>query len=263
VATPNFGRRELRPESVHTLLTGSVMTSAVTGDSLSQAIWRTGRRPQTLLDEAWAPAQTVGDWLARAAHLEAASVHAFLELAEHLLAHDAPPELVGRCHAAARDEVRHTALMRDLACGRGGAVTCPRVRKGALPSLFELALSNMREGRVRATWGAACAAWQSVRAPDRELRAAMRAIARDEVAHATLARDIHRWIARRLTSEERAQVAAVRASEIARLEREVTAPLPEALRVGLGLPSTEQARTLLHGIEERVWRCRENSARAA
>src|SRR4029079_19106973 len=66
-----------------------------------------GRRPATLSPTNFAPATSrLGDYLARAAHLEAASVVAFGALEAELRAHGAPPPLVRLAARSARDEVR-------------------------------------------------------------------------------------------------------------------------------------------------------------
>ncbi len=64
--------------------------------------------------ESWAPGEA-GGFFARAAHDEAASVHAFLALAHELEAHNAPASLVARARTAASDELRHTRAIGRLA----------------------------------------------------------------------------------------------------------------------------------------------------
>ena len=212
-----------------------------------------GRRPTMLVDELSLDAESAGGALALAAYLEAASVQAFLELAEQLEAHRAPADLIRRVRRAASDEVRHADVMGGLARARGGAVQHPRVVRSERSALLDIALQNAVEGCVRETWGAACAILQSLRAADREVRAVMRVIARDEVAHAALSWDIADWIATRLTRKQRADVDRVRSRAIALLEEELSAPAPSAWRATLGLPSREEAFSVVRRMRDEIW----------
>jgi hypothetical protein len=213
----------------------------------------TGRRPRTLVDEPSCAAESIGGALALAAYLEAASVQAFLELAEQLEAHGAPADLIRRIRRAGSDEVRHADIMGRLARARGGTVKEPRVVRSERGALLDIALHNAVEGCVRETWGAACAVLQSLRAADREVRAAMRVIARDEVAHAGLSWDIADWIATRLTREQRAEVDRERSRAISLLEGELDASVPCAWYAALGLPSREEAAAIVRRMRAEVW----------
>ena len=75
-----------------------------------------GRRPDGLhepaLDGASEPSAV---WLARAAHLEAASVEAFRRLRADLAAYGAPRRLLRGCSRAAADERRHARLAGAIA----------------------------------------------------------------------------------------------------------------------------------------------------
>jgi hypothetical protein len=71
-----------------------------------------GRRPPGLLAAASPDrCRAAGAHFARVAELELAAVAAFAELELALSAQGAPPQLIERCRAARRDEVRHTVLM--------------------------------------------------------------------------------------------------------------------------------------------------------
>jgi rubrerythrin len=146
----------------------------------------TGRRPSNLLEETPRCARTIGEVLASAAYLEAASVVAFVDLAAQLEAYGAPATLVRALRRAARDEVRHARDITALARARGAEPDTVRLETTGPRSLVAIAIENACEGCVRETWGAACAVAQSKRATDPEIRQAMRAIARDELAHASL-----------------------------------------------------------------------------
>ncbi len=213
----------------------------------------TGRRPATLIAEAPRQARIAGEVLAVAAYLEAASVAAFLDLAAQVEAHGAPRELVRALRRAARDEVRHARDVGVLARARGGEPAAVRLADTGPRSLLTLALENANDGCVRETWGAACAVAQALRATDLEVRRAMRAIARDELRHATLSWDLADWLASRLTPAERAQVEERQAQALAELESELAGEPAEAWRAQLGLPTRDEAQAILEGMRADVW----------
>jgi hypothetical protein len=209
-----------------------------------------GRRPSGLAAPVHAYAQTAaGAWLAHAAWLEAASVHAFLHLADELERHHAPRALVRLALAAAKDEVRHTTMMTHLA-KRYGAEPPPAnvVLPGPRP-LEAIAIENAAEGCVRETWGAVIAQWQAHASPDREVRDVFRAIAKDEARHAALAWAVHEWIMPLLDDAARARVLAAR-----------EAAAHELFEIGdgtalavIGLPTGEQTRGLLARTNHALW----------
>jgi hypothetical protein len=213
----------------------------------------TGRRPAALHDERARPARNVGDVLARAAYLEAASVHAFLELARQLDELGAPSSLVRRARRAAEDEVRHARVMRALAEARGGVVPAVRPVQSEGGDVLAIAMLNACEGCVRETWGATVAVVQARTALDRELRQAMLDVARDELEHASLSWDIADWIATRLTAEQRDAVEDSRNRAVSELVAEANSPVPERLRATLGLPSIGEARSMLDAMRTQVW----------
>ena len=211
-----------------------------------------GRRPVRLAESS-PEGERVEHLLAHAARLEAASVDAFLELARQLSAYGAPRTLVRRARLAALDEARHARITARLARARGATVELPRAAPGVLPPLLEIALHNAREGCVRETWGAACAVAQAARAADPDVRDAMRSIARDEIAHASLSRDVATWLASCLTPEARAQVSAEVRGAISTLEAEMSMRVPEASRVAMGLPSPDEGRAILAALRVEIW----------
>ena len=218
----------------------------------------TGRLPESLLDEVRADTATLGESLAHAAYLEAAAVRAFLDLATQLKALGAPPSLVRRARRASRDEVRHARVMEKLARAHGGPVRPPRTAPTEVTDPFTMALLNAREGCVRETWGAACAVVQAHKATDPGLRRVMKAIARDEITHAALSRDVAAWLEPQLTKTQRAAVNAERRRAIVEIEADLRSEEnadPRAdLRGALGLPSKREARTLFAAMRaEGVW----------
>lgn len=205
-----------------------------------------GRRPQGLEPAASSSsASSLGDFFAQAAHLEAASVHAFRYLHEELTELGAPEALLARVEQARRDEVRHARTTARLARRFGGTVARARVRPRAPRSILEMALENATEGCVGETYGAVVASYQALTAEDAEVRAAMLRIAQDETAHAQLSWDLLAFYAERLTPEECAEVEAARARAIASLRHDLAVEPTLALRTAAGLPPAAVAQRLL------------------
>jgi hypothetical protein len=210
-----------------------------------------GRRPAGLADPNHVPARSAaGAWLAHAAWLEAASVHAFLHLAQELETHGAPRALVKLAIAAAKDEVRHTTMMTHLAKRFGGELPLVDVELPGMRTLEEIAIENAAEGCVRETWGAVLALWQSNVAQDREVRETFAAIAKDEARHAALAWAVDAWIQPQLDEAARARVAAARESAIDELRDN---PRFDEALLALGLPNVEQARGLVARTYHSLW----------
>lgn len=196
----------------------------------------------------------VGAYLSRAAHLEAASVHAFRRLAAELTSFGAPESLIRRARVAEEDEVRHARTTARLARRFGARPPRARVRETAARPLGAVARENAVEGCVRETFGAAIAAFQSERAADPEIRAALRTIAREEARHAALSWSVARWSRQRLSKSERAAIAADCRRAITRLRREALSPVPPDLATTLGLPSPAQQLALIETLEREAWR---------
>lgn len=207
-----------------------------------------GRRPEGLV-RLRARQDGVGDFLARIARLEAASVPAFGRWIRELRAHRAPRTLVARAVRARRDEVRHARIMARLAGKYGSSV--PPAEVGDLPvrPLEEVALDNAIEGCVRETYGALVATFQAKHAGDREIARAMRSIAHDETDHAALSWDFARWATARLDEESRARIEAARERALAELEAELDAePPPDAVERA-GFPTRAQAKVLFASMK--------------
>lgn len=166
-----------------------------------------GRKPRGLL----APRRrrsrsSSGAVLARAAHLEAASVVAFEELARSLASFGAPVDLVQRARLAAKEEARHAEVVGRLALRRGDRPRPVRRRSTARPSLLELAIHNAREGCAAETLAAAIAMVQARTAADQDVRSAMVSIAEEEASHAALAYAVDDWARTKLSDLERARL---------------------------------------------------------
>lgn len=206
-----------------------------------------GRAHATVAPATGPPPTTLAEWLARAAHDEATSVIAFGRIAAELEAHGAPPTLLARVREAGADERRHARTMRRLARGCDARAIRPRAAPVQGRSLLAFAVENAVYGRVGETWAALEALHQSRFARWPALRRAMAGIAEDEARHAELAMDLHDWAIRRLTTGERAIVAAVEQAALSALAARLGEPV-DVLRVEAGLPGRGPARALLAGM---------------
>ena len=192
-------------------------------------------------------------WLARAAHDEAASVHAFFALAEELTAHGAPPELLARITAAADDERRHAALVGALALRHGATVPAMIIAPTPTRDLLALAVENIVEGCVRETWAALSAAHQARHAHTPELRDLYAGVAADETIHAELAWSIDAWLFEQLTAAEQTMLAAARSAAVRQLHASLAALPDEPELLALGVPDRRSALHLLAGLDAALW----------
>ena len=203
-----------------------------------------GRRPEGL-EEIALRSPTAGEWLARMAWMEAASVDAFEDLARELASFDAPVELVQSAIAAADDERRHAVAIGRLAIVRGAVPTRPSRSPHAARSLAALAIDNAREGGVRETFGALLASHQASFARDVDVRLTMARVARDEARHALLSDRIDAWARPRAGSvaldQERADAARA-------LEATITTECDDGSAAALGLPSLELQRQIIRAL---------------
>lgn len=213
-----------------------------------------GRRPDGFSAAPMADVPSVGAWFANAAQLEAASVHAFRILHDELIAHDAPERLAVAAERAARDEIRHAAMMRRLA-RRYGASNVPDVDVEAKPdrSLQAIALENAIEGCVRETYGAVEAALQGDRATDPLVARIMRAIAHDEAKHAELAWDVAAWARNRLDPRAREAIDVAMHGAVSDLLRELRRDTDPSLARLAGLPTKRVAMHAASALQAKLW----------
>ena len=132
------------------------------------------------------------------ARLEGAASFAFERLARELAFHRAPAALVTAALRASDDELRHEVLLSRLARRHGEKPS--RYSPPALPvrSLHDVAVENAREGVVNESFGALLNAAQAEAAPDAAVRTIFSALWQDELFHAAIALDVHRWALSRL-----------------------------------------------------------------
>jgi hypothetical protein len=210
-----------------------------------------GRRPQGL--GAIPPQPTsLGEYFARCAFLEAASVPAFRRLARELRALGAGDALVASAERSARQEVRHARRMTHFARQHGATPARPRVARLGLRDARSVALENAVEGCVREAYGALVAKWQAERVVDPDLKRTLKSIARDEIQHAALAWHVAAWLEPRLSAAERREIDDARRQALAGLRAELAQDPPEELSKTTGLPSACEALRLLQSLQDEV-----------
>ncbi|HVG59120.1 MAG TPA: ferritin-like domain-containing protein [Hyalangium sp.] len=213
-----------------------------------------GRRPVGLrASDGVVCADALGRHFASAAHLEAASIKAFLRLREELALHGAAVALQDAALVSALEEVLHTDVSTRLARRFGATPRRPEVAELPLRSLFEVALDNAVEGCVRETFGALVGHYQALHARDPEVREAMTRIADDETRHAELAWAIDRWAREQLPAAERDALREAQREAVVRLREEVALPLDAALVTEAGMPAPEVAASLVATLEQELW----------
>jgi len=213
-----------------------------------------GRRPAGLARPRGRRAgSALGRYFASAAHLEAASVHAFERLAEELESHGVGSDLVRAARRSARDEVRHARATTRLARRFGGEPPAVRVAPKRTRSLAAVALENAVEGCVRETFGALVATCQARSAGDAEIRRVMARIAVDETRHAALAWAIARAIEPRLDARTRRRIASARARAIGKLRRDMEAGVSVDVARGAGLPDAESTGRMIDELSAAIW----------
>ena len=167
-----------------------------------------GRRRRQLLPNRDSSHDGRLDRYLKEAGAEYASVASFGELALRLLAVGAPPTLVGACHRAALDEIRHADTVEVLAGRDAGGV-----RFGAIPGLLgrriggggvarlrsrraelrRIAVESYLDGWLNEGRAARELHGRAVHAASAVERDALMTMAEDEQRHADLARDIVTW----------------------------------------------------------------------
>ncbi len=214
-----------------------------------------GRRPEGLRELAGHAADaTAGGYFARCTHLEEASVPAFHTLERELAALGAGARMLAAARRAAKDEVRHTAMMGALAEAFGGARAPVEIAPPGERTLLAIALENAREGCVGETYGAVQAAFQARRSSDPRVRATLAVLAQDEARHAELAWAVDAFLAARLSAGERLEVLRAREEAWRTLAASLAVEPSEELRDVAGLPSAAEAARLVAAAREALAR---------
>lgn len=210
-----------------------------------------GRRPAGFVPHASPDASALGQYFAHAAQCEAASVLAFLIVAEELEAHGAPTPLVNAARRAAEQEFHHARLTSALVTRFGGRMNWPQIPRREVRSLLNVALDNEVEGCVGEAYAAFVAAWQLHAATDLGVRVAMSAIAPDEASHAALAFAISAWVRGRLNWRELRCLDEARHQAVSKLQQTILDDPRPALGLFAGLPTAEISQRFLAAASPR------------
>jgi hypothetical protein len=243
--------------SVTVTATGAgTLSCSMTGGTYCTPTLNGGRRPEYFASLGFGPAprgRELGAHFARAACMEAASVEAFRQLRDELIAFRAPRRLVRAAARAMRDEIRHVRQTSALARRFGEEPIAPRPLPPRAHRTFEaMARENAVEGCVRETYSALECAWQGAVAADPVVRATMKRIARDEMRHLELSWAVHAWVVGRLDAAARARVAGAQRAEVAALLGELTRDPPAPLLRAGGIPRATQSHALVGAIAARL-----------
>jgi hypothetical protein len=187
---------------------------------------------------------STGEFLAKVAELEAASVFAFETLARELAVHRAPPRLVTAARRSAREEEGHARIVSELAVRYGAEPIRPVVSARPTRSLEEIALDNAVEGCAGEAFGALVAGFQAERAPDRDVRSAFARIAREEAGHALFSLELAEWVAGRIGAEALDHAESAERARVETLRSDGAPIADDDARAELGLPSPIEARGL-------------------
>ncbi|MCB9762023.1 MAG: hypothetical protein H6739_19525 [Alphaproteobacteria bacterium] len=177
--------------------------------------------------------------LARCAHLEAASVVAFRQLARQLHGWGAPVALIERCLQAAAEEAEHARVMAALTKAHIPHTDPTPTEE----TLFAVALHNAVEGCVNECWAAMLAFLKSRMARTPALRAAYARLVDDETRHGELAWDVHRWLMGQLNETDQQRITEAQRAAIARLPA-VARVQAEWLPQAMGLPAPAAAAAM-------------------
>lgn len=211
-----------------------------------------GRRPDGLQGAAYTNSNAVGDYLARSAYFEAASVDAFERMYIELSAFGAPDEILLQVRTALLDEVRHARIMQGFAKDFGATMPALALSPMQPRSLEAIAIDNVREGCVRETFAAALAFAQAEKA-ESTLQRAYGSIAEDESNHASLSWQLHAWFMSKLDDEARARVQEAKLEAMHALENELVHETAPSLQRVLGLPSAAQNQAIFASLKTSIW----------
>ena len=200
-----------------------------------------GRRPGGFV-EARCRSRAAGEWMARIATVEAASITAFARLVRALEKHGAPAHLIAQARAAILDEVIHAGLTAQLARAMGAEIEAPVIASAGEPTLVELAHENAVEGQVAETFGALLATCQAQLATEPQIRGVFARIAIDEARHAALAHELAGWFDSVLDDDQRAAIARARCAAAANIVAQFDVQLDDADQVILGIPDAGALR---------------------
>lgn len=200
------------------------------------------------------PTWTLRAFLSESAHLESASVPAFVVLARDLRDLGAPEEFIVASLAAVHDEVAHARVTNQLALEHGGSAWNEvTVEVKSHRTLFDVALENAVEGCVRETFGALVAGCQAMKAQDAAIARTMLQIAQDETRHAALAFAVHEWLLPQLSASERDKIQSAQEAAISSLRTTLTMQHEAEVYDAAGWPQPHEALALHDRLVAQLW----------
>lgn len=182
-------------------------------------------------------------YASHAAHIEAASAIAFVQLATELEAHGAPRRFIVAAERSAADEVRHARAAAVLARSLGATVQSPRVEVPAPRPLHEVLRENASVGSVEEGYGAWVLQHQATRARHAGVRKFTQAIVDDEMRHSAFADALDAWGRDKIPQARRAEN--VEARDLAWAEQLSGLPAHSSFADLVGLPSVDAASSWL------------------
>jgi hypothetical protein len=194
----------------------------------------------------------VGSFFGEVAHLEAAAVTAFGQLAQELRLHGAPRSMIHAALRSRRDEIRHARATARLARRYGGRPLRPRVAAWAPRGLVEVVADNAVEGCIRETYGALVAHAQARTAADPQVRRMLTGIAADETRHAALSWSLAAWARARMSPAERRRAARGTHDALERMEAELTREQAPEVHAVAGLPQPDQALAMFRRLRAQL-----------
>ena len=188
----------------------------------------------------------LGNYFARVSNAEASSIAAFLQLRKELKFHNAPQGLLDRCFLAAKQEVDHARVMIKLAELHQGKLAPFIFGKFEPRTLLELTLDNAVEGCIFETFSALKLLQQAKKSDHPVLTQTLKQIALDEISHAELAWDIHKYLMTKLSKEERQIVRTAQKNAVSTLvhNQDNHGHFARGERDFLGLTETKELRKI-------------------
>lgn len=190
------------------------------------------------------------EYFAKSAHLESSSVIAFHQLIEQLKKWNAPLEFIERCKTAREDEIRHAQQMIELAKRQNQKIP-PLVVQEVEQDIYMAAMHNATEGCIFEAWAALEATLKSQFATTEELRHIYLRLAQDEISHAQLSWDLHRWFLSQLDNTQVRSVVQAQRQALLDLQHTIVARL-EAMPACLGLQDVDAINNVFDAFAKQV-----------
>lgn len=195
----------------------------------------------------------VGEFFAKMAEREGASVESFRGQILELEQLNSPADLIEHARDAVRCEERHHEQVVGLALRFGAQPERPSCSDPAPRDLYDFALHNATHGCVRQTFVAAQLTHQSRMARDEEVRRVLRSLASDETRHSAFFWKVHLWAVSQLSPARGRNIRAAQREAFAELRGELEEKVPKEVADWIGVARGPAVVTLLDSIEGELW----------